>query len=155
MKNTITTTPLLKPLSAEHKDGLLFVSRIRVGLSKHVPLPKLREYTLWYWSNHIRPHFFQEEKILMPWMPAGHSLINRVKDEHHYIRELILAIDEEVETRTLALLCDLIEDHIHFEEEEVFPYLDEKLDKDLIVKIDEMINKHPLQLEEWKDKFWE
>lgn len=88
-------------------------------------------------------------------MPAGHSLINRVKDEHHYIRELILAIDEEVETRTLALLCDLIEDHIHFEEEEVFPYLDEKLDKDLIVKIDEMINKHPLQLEEWKDKFWE
>ena len=151
----ITRTPILRPLSKEHEDGLAFVERIRKGLKLRVPLENLREYTLWYWSNHIRPHFFQEEKILMPWLPAGDSLITRVKEEHHYIRELILGIDEEVETRTLALLCDLIEDHIHFEENELFPYLEERLDRDLIDKIGAMINKHPLVEAEWKDRFWE
>lgn len=156
MKNTVTTSiPILKPLSAEHEDGLLFASRIRIGLKKHVPLENLRDYTLWYWTNHIRPHFFQEEKILMPWLPAGHPLINRVKEEHHYIRELILGIDDEVERRTLTVLCDLIENHIHFEEKEVFPFMEENLDRELMDKISGMIDKHPLQSVEWKDKFWE
>jgi hemerythrin-like domain-containing protein len=155
MKNTITRSSLLLPLSKEHEDGLQFVERLRLGLKNSVPLEKLRDYILWYWTNHIRPHFFQEEKILMPWLPAGDSLIHRVKEEHHYIRELILAIDEDVERRTISLLCDLVDDHIHFEEEEVFPYMEERLEKDLFDKIRGMMDKHPLPSEEWKDRFWE
>jgi iron-sulfur cluster repair protein YtfE (RIC family) len=150
-----TLSNTLSPLSKEHVDGLNFASRIRKGLHLHVKLERLREYTLWYWTEHIRPHFFQEEKMLMPWLPAGHALLTRVKDEHHYIRELVLAIDEEAENRTLALLADLIEDHIEFEENILFPYLAGILDQDLVDKIGQMIDKHPLKQIEWKDRFWE
>ena len=93
--------------------------------------------------------------MLMPWLPAGDPLLVRVKDEHHYIRELVLSIDDEAEIRTLALLADLIEDHIEFEESVLFPYLAEILETELVEKIGEMIDKHPLRGTEWKDRFWE
>ena len=115
----------------------------------------MRNYTLWFWRNHIKPHFFQEEKILLPSLPPDHPLALRLKEEHDYIRELILGLDDEPDTRTLIILCDLIDQHIRFEEREVFGYLEELLPVDVLNKIFQQLEAHPVNCDtEWKDEFW-
>jgi len=58
----IKRSPQLAPLSREHHDGLMFVWNLRQGLKNGTSNDELRKYILWFWTNHIKPHFFQEGK---------------------------------------------------------------------------------------------
>lgn len=145
----------LQPLSREHHDGLLFVWKIRQGLEKRISLENLKEYAGWYWRHHIKPHFFQEEKILIPYMPVDHHLALQLKREHEYIRELILSIDREPDKYDFISLANLLESHIRFEERELFNYLEELLTAQQLEEVFEKLEKHPVSCkEEWKDEFW-
>jgi hemerythrin-like domain-containing protein len=144
----------LAPLSREHHDGLLFAWKIKQGLANNTPLEVMQTYTLWYWRHHIKPHFYQEEKILMPYMPVGHPMAGRLKEEHDHIRELVIELDYQADRRNLQLLCDLINQHIRFEERELFVYLEQILAKDQLDKIFTELEMHPLDSEQWTDEFW-
>ncbi len=145
----------LQPLSREHHDGLLFVWKIRQGLKNHVSIDKLGNYAGWYWRNHIRPHFFQEEKVLLPYMTASHPMAVQVKKDHDYIRELILTIDKEADRYDFIRLSNLVETHIRFEERELFQYLEQHLTAEELTAIHEQLEEHPVSCEEeWKDNFW-
>ena len=145
----------LQPLSREHHDGLLYVWKIREGLDNNTSIERLKDYTSWYWKHHIKPHFFQEEKLLVPFMPVSNPLIIRLKKDHDYIRELILVIDKEADRHDFIRLANLIETHIRFEERELFQYLEAHLTENQLTEIYEKLEKHPLPMkEEWKDHFW-
>ena len=145
----------LAPLSREHHDGLLFAWKIKQGIEKKATLEAMRNYTLWFWRHHIKPHFFQEEKILIPTMPAHHPLAVKLQEDHDHIRELVLGLDAEADKRTLIILCDLLNTHIRFEERELFPYLEKILTPEQLDHIFEQLEKHPVHCEqEWKDEFW-
>ena len=145
----------LAPLSREHHDGLLFAWKIRQGIANHTPLEDLRGYTMWFWRHHVKPHFFQEEKILLPHIPEDHPLRHRLIEEHEHIRELILGLDDEADKRTLHILCDLLDKHIRFEERELFVYLEKNLEPGKLNEIFELLEKHPVHCEsEWKNEFW-
>jgi hemerythrin-like domain-containing protein len=145
----------LAPLSREHHDGLLFVWKIKQGIENRTPLDDMRRYALWFWRHHIKPHFFQEEKILMPYMPAGHPMAERLREEHDHIRELILGLDDVADKQSLIILCDLLGKHIRFEERELFGYLEELLPPEKLDEIFLQLEKNPVSCtEEWKDEFW-
>lgn len=145
----------LAPLSREHHDGLLFAWKIKQGLENKTSPETLRKYALWYWRNHIKQHFYQEEKILIPYMPEGHPMAVQLKEEHDHIRELILGLDVEADKQTLMILCDLINKHIRFEERELFIYLEELLTKEQLDEVFAAIEKHPVTPEtEWTEEFW-
>ena len=145
----------LAPLSREHHDGLLFAWKIRQGLENGTPLEEMRKYTMWFWQQHIKPHFFKEEKILMPYMPSAHPMSVRLKEEHDYIRELILGLDDEAEKQTLISLCDLFDKHIRFEERELFGYIEGLLSEEKLDDVFQELEKYPvIYTEEWKDEFW-
>lgn len=149
----------LAPLSREHHDGLLFSWKIKQGLDNKTPVEELRKYTMWYWRHHIKPHFFQEEKILLPHIPEGNPMIKRLKDEHDHIRELIIGLDEQADKRSLQVLCDLINLHIRFEERELFAYLEKTLSADKLNEIFTQLEKHPVCHDEpapagWTPEFW-
>jgi hemerythrin-like domain-containing protein len=151
----VKRSPQLAPLSREHHDGLLFAWKIKQGLDNRAPLETMGKYALWYWRQHIKPHFFQEEKILMPYMPAGHQMAVRLKEEHDHIRELIIGLDEQVDKRHLLLLCDLVTQHIRFEERELFGYLEQLLTREQLNSVFQQLEEHPVVCEnEWKDEFW-
>jgi hemerythrin-like domain-containing protein len=146
----------LAPLSREHHDGLLFVWKIRQGIEKKSTLEQMRNYALWFWRHHIKPHFYQEEKILLPHMPHDHPMRTRLIEEHEHIRELILGLDDEADKRTLVILCDLLDKHIRFEERELFGFLEQHLPKETLDEIYRELQKHPvMEGDDWKEKFWE
>lgn len=145
----------LQPLSREHHDGLLFVWKIKKGLENRTSAESLKDYAGWYWRNHIKPHFFQEEKVLVPFMPEGHPMTVQLKKEHEYIRELIIRIDREPDRQDFIRLANLLETHIRFEEREFFQYLEQHLSQEQLTAIYEKLEQHPVSCsEEWKDEFW-
>ena len=154
--NPIKRSDQLAPLSREHHDGLLFVWKIKQGLENNASPEIMREYTLWYWKHHIKPHFYQEEKILMPFMPAGHPMGIRLKDEHSHIRELIIELDTEADKRHLQLLCDLLTHHIRFEERVLFPFVEEHTAKEFLNNAGERLSNLPNgNCSNYPVKFWE
>ena len=145
----------LAPLSREHHDGLLFVWKLRRGLQNGTEPVRLKKYIIWYWQNHIKPHFFQEEKILLPILPEDNNLAIRLKNEHENIRELILNLDVEADKNSIALLADLVYDHIRFEERKVFTYLEQSLSKEQLNNIFLQLEVNPIVCNsEWEDQFW-
>jgi hemerythrin-like domain-containing protein len=150
---TFKRSEQLEPLNGEHQEGLLFISRVRQYLDK-ISVERLRNYVLWYWKNHIRTHFFQEERILTQYMLVDHPLIRRMREEHSEIRELILSLDRNAERSTLITFCNLIEAHIQFEEEILYCYLELHLSEQQLNKIKMMVDTHPVESGKWEDVFW-
>jgi hemerythrin-like domain-containing protein len=145
----------LQPLSREHHDGLLFIWKLRQGLNYKIPTVVLRDYVSWYWKHHIKPHFFQEEKILLPYIEPAHPLAERLKTDHENIRDAILQIDREHDSYDLFWLCNLLESHIRFEEREFFAYLEQQLSAEQLSEIFTQLEQHPVSCkEEWKNQFW-
>ncbi|MGH2553632.1 MAG: hemerythrin domain-containing protein [Chitinophagaceae bacterium] len=145
----------LAPLSREHHDGLLFAWKIKQGIDHKAPLDVMRKFSLWYWRHHIKPHFFQEEKILLPYLPADDPMALKLMEDHDHIRELILGLDDETDYRTLIILSDLLQAHIRFEERELFVHLEKILSPEQLTNIFTLLEKHPVHCEqEWKEEFW-
>jgi hemerythrin-like domain-containing protein len=145
----------LAPLSREHHDGLLFAWKIKQGIENKAPLDVMTNYTLWYWRHHIKPHFFQEEKILISYMPDNHPMKLKLLEDHDHIRELILGLDDVADKRSLVMLSDLLNAHIRFEERELFVHLEKILSPEQLDTVFYQLEKHPVHCEqEWKDEFW-
>ncbi len=145
----------LAPLSREHHDGLLFSWKIKQGLTNKTSLELLKKFTFWYWRNHIKPHFYQEEQILLPYLSADHPMAIQLREEHDHIRELILGLDEEADSHIFLILCDLLNKHIRFEERELFGHLEELLSKEQLDTVFVELEKHPVSHDaEWSEEFW-
>ena len=149
----------LAPLSREHHDGLLFVWKLRQGLLNDTSLETLVNYTCWYWSNHLKPHFWQEEEVLARFLPADNPLVRQMFREHIKIRDLLMSLDKEPTHNSLRVLAGLINDHIRFEERKLFVYAEKVLTP-------EQLNQIYTDLPEailcdtgstgtgWSDQFW-
>ena len=144
----------LAPLSREHHDGLLFAWKIKQGLANDTPVETLVEYTRWFWTNHIKPHFKDEEKVLVKFLPADNPLVKQMFKEHAQIRDLVITLDKEANINLLQLLAEFINNHIRFEERQLFVYAEQTLTPE---QLNEIFIDLPDELQcntEWKDEFW-
>lgn len=149
----------LAPLSREHHDGLLFAWKIKQGLANGTSVETLCNFTRWFWSNHIKPHFKDEEKVLVKFLPKDNPLVQQMFKEHAQIRDLIISLDKEPDTNSLQLLAEFINNHIRFEERKLFVYAEEVLTPE---QLNEIYNDLPNETHcdtdptaiGWKDEFW-
>ena len=149
----------LAPLSREHHDGLLFAWKIKQGLANGTSLETLCNYTRWFWSNHIKPHFKDEEKVLVKFLPADNPLVLQMFEEHAQIRDLILSLDKEPDSGSFQSLADFVNNHIRFEERKLFAYAEKMLTQEQLAEIykdlphDSHCETDPIAIG-WKDEFW-
>ena len=149
----------LAPLSREHHDGLLFAWKIKQGLANRTSIETLCNYTRWFWSNHIKPHFKDEEKVLVKFLPEDNALVQQMFKEHAQIRDLVISLDKEPDSNSLQLLADVINDHIRFEERQLFAYAEKALTPEQLNEIyedlpnDPYCDTDPIAIG-WKDEFW-
>ena len=144
----------LAPLSREHHDGLLFAWKIKQGLANRTPIETLCNYTRWFWLNHIKPHFKDEEKVLVKFLPEDNVLVQQMFREHAQIRDLLLSLDKEPDPGSFQELARLINDHIRFEERQLFAYAEENLSPEQLVEIYKDLPHDSHCETEWKDEFW-
>lgn len=143
----------LKPLSRDHHHGLLLCWKIREGLKRKIELDRIKNYTDFFFTSQLRPHFKFEESEIFPLLGEGHSMSTRAINEHS---RLEILFKEEASEETLHSIEHELNRHIRFEERQLFRELQETVSEEKLQKItnkeEEIITPDP---DDWSDKFWQ
>lgn len=132
----------LRPLSREHLKALTTAKKLREAAG---PVG-LAEIFMSFWNEDGKRHFRIEEEVLLPiW--AQHGVIDRpgvtrMLDHHLAIRRWAL----EVEARGLSVedahvLGELLDNHVRFEERELFPLIEATLGESALGQLAEAIER--------------
>lgn len=144
----------LTPLSKDHHDGLLFAWKIKQGLKNGADIKLIAKYVQWFWKNHLQEHFREEEQILAPHLPEDNELLKQMIDEHHGIESMV-HINENIADEILLLnLAQAIDEHIRFEERQLFPYAEKAIPEKELNLIYDQLSKVPVQCKTWEREFW-
>lgn len=113
--------PELRKLSSEHHTGLVLARKAsKAALDDENPQDRA---SVWAdikqrFEHELEPHFQEEESDLLPALAeAGEiDLVERTRDEHRVMRELIAQDD----SGNLQQFAELLRAHIRFEEQVLF-----------------------------------
>lgn len=141
----------LYPLSHDHHHALVQARKLRLASSD----PSIRSFYqaaegfIAFWDSRLQPHFRQEEEILLPlltkYSSADREEIIETFKQHHDIRwrfrELRDKVSEgtEPEAERLQELGSLLETHIRYEENELFPVLERLVPEQELWKMNQLI----------------
>lgn len=146
----------LQELSRDHHHGLLLGWKIRQGLKYAISPEVIAEYVAYFSVAALYPHFREEENYILSYLSDNDEFKTRTLREHEDITKLIELISvPPVQTETLIKIAQQVDDHIRFEERELFPYLESTLDDDQLGKIGDAINSnHQPFVEDYPLEFW-
>jgi hemerythrin-like domain-containing protein len=143
-------------LSKDHHLSLLFCWKIRNGLKAAVEPVRIIKYVAYFWQHHMKPHFMEEESILFA--PVADDKVQQALDEHASITRQIKSLhaaEEDIVAR-LSALADMVDDHVRYEERELFPHLEQVLSKEQLISIGEALapgDEAGLK-DDYPDDFW-
>lgn len=150
----------LVPLSRDHHDGLLLCWKIRQGLKKKVATERIVAYVLSVYENDLEPHFKQEEELVFELLPSGDKMRIEAFTQHHNISSIYTSLknqqDNTDEEKLLNRFEQELNDHIRFEERELFPHIEKTAEPDKLKEagklIDDLHQGHECLI--WDDEFW-
>lgn len=149
----IRRNPHIVPLSHDHHQGLLFCWKIRQGLIRQVAPHRIAAYIHYFWQHHLEPHFREEEDILF--ILPDDDRIGQALREHRQIRDLVAAITPNPTiAQQFSTLADTVDQHIRFEERDLFPYLERTLTPDQLATIGQQLKEEPPHADTYSDEFW-
>lgn len=143
-------------LSKDHHFTLLFSWKIRQGLKYGVDTGRIKKYVQYFWSHDMQSHFREEEEILF--MPVKDDKVQKAIDDHKQIKaqidKIFKPLSEEEASRQLLLLAAAVDDHVRYEERELFPHLEQTLTEAQLETIGEQLKKEPALQDTYEDEFW-
>jgi hypothetical protein len=133
----------LRPLSAEHHQALLVAFQLKKSLEGHPEaagapreLPGLLSLARRFEEQVFAPHVRAEEELLAPHLAATDG--RRLTTEHAELHRLVqLARRSAVaeQRASLAAFAELLERHVRWEERELFPGAEARLDASVLAGI--------------------
>jgi hemerythrin-like domain-containing protein len=83
-----------------------------------------------FWREYGVAHFRTEEQVLVPasGLPPEHEMIERLFREHREITEMADAVGPDSTPDQLHDLGEALTAHVRFEERELFPLIESRLD---------------------------
>ncbi len=143
--------------SKDHHFGLLLVWKIRHGLEKTVNAERISKYVVYFFKEDLEKHFKDEEQLLFCKLPVDDTLRKSAEEEHQSIYNLVNAIDENKnDTNLLKQLANQLENHIRFEERELFNHLQNYITTEDLELIEKRFPNNSKTIDEkWEDIFWE
>ena len=112
------------------------------------------------WENELRTHFIKEEVYLHPHflhLPGLMTMYEQMKNEHHVIRRMIDAIRNGESSKELIIsFYTQLEQHIRFEERELFEYIQSNIEADYFSAVEQSLNVLTEKAcSDYPVKFWE
>ena len=152
----IKRSPYLVALSRDHHTGLLFCWKIRTGIKKEVAPERINRYIVYYWNEHLKTHFEEEETLLFD--PVKTPLSKKAMEQHVGIRQQLTKVTgpEKHNSEAYLVLEQLVNEHIRFEERELFPALEQELSEEQLIVVGErlkVLHDTPLK-DDYADEFW-
>lgn len=149
--------PALVSYSREHHDGLLLVWKIRMGHKKEIAPARIGQHVVWCFARDLEPHFADEELFLLPLLQHNEGLAARFLQDHTQLRQLKHRIAGDTgDTALQVAFANLLEQHIRFEEREMFMYLQQHWGDDVLAEHLQQERAAPACGTEglWEDEYW-
>ncbi len=149
----------LETLSFEHHDGLVVANRVKRGLEKQANTAEMVAYVLHIWDTLLVEHFAQEEATLLEVLertPEARERKERMLKEHQEFAGIVEKLREGVDIeQNLTEFAELLNNHIRFEERELFPLVEELATEEELEKIGRYLHeKHVPGEKDWGPAFW-
>ena len=141
----------LKPLSREHHQALLLCWKIKTGFAKDVAPERMVKYSLWFFENHLVPHFAIEEQYVFSVLGDAHPLVKQAKNDHVILEKLFTS--NQNLTQNLQEIQEKLENHVRFEERILFNQIQEQA-TELQLKDIEKYHIEEKFAENTADQFW-
>lgn len=152
-RNTpINREDILQPFSKEHHYSFLLSWKIRKGLDNGIALERIKNYTDWFYDNYIKSHLEDEEKYIFPILGKDHKLIKKSMSRHRRLKRLFK--DQSNLNRTLNQIEEELDQHLRFEERELFKVIQKKATPEELKKIKESKQVKKF-VENEEDIFWD
>jgi hemerythrin-like domain-containing protein len=152
----IKRNPHIVKLSKDHHFTLLFCWKIRNGLKFEAEPSRIKMYIQYFWKYHMQPHFREEETILFA--PVKDEAVKKALKEHADIAQQInnLNANEHISPGELLTLADMVDNHVRYEERELFPHMEKVLSEEQLESIGKQIEEHhdPGLKDDFADEFW-
>lgn len=157
MAKPIKRSEHIVQLSREHHFSLLFCWKVKKGVRKGVEPSRIIQYILYFWKEHLLPHFSEEDVLFEK---VDDKFVQRAYNEHHEINGLVMSLgsikEEEDKVQAAIQIADMVDKHVRFEERELFPHLEAAIEESELAKIGEKLlemQPEPLQ-DTYEDEFW-
>lgn len=146
----------LVTLSRDHHGGLLFCWKIKQALKMDITFDRIDNYIRFFWDNHLKEHFVEEEILLFNQLDC--QLTHKGRCDHKVLSEWFnravrygLASEEEYST-----FIEILTNHIRYEEREIFPYLETKLPAETLAGIRDILTRMHQEpfIDNYPDEFW-
>jgi hemerythrin-like domain-containing protein len=143
-------------LSRDHHFGLLLGWKIRQGIKNNADPNVIAQYVSYFSENSLLPHFQEEEQGLLAPLSPDDPHRQQVLTDHQKIRELVQRISSGESAEDLLMqLATLVDDHIRYEERELFPYLEQTLRAEELEAIGAGLRiTHTLFIDNFSNEFW-
>ncbi|MEQ7799923.1 hemerythrin domain-containing protein [Pedobacter sp. ASV1-7] len=143
-------------LSRDHHFGLLFTWKIKQGINKKVDSLRMKDYVNFFWNQHLKDHFLDEEVLLFNRF-SSEELCIQAKKDHQQIIDLIERVNaaSQGDYAVYEKLFTFLDQHIRFEERVVFPHLEVIIPESVLTSIGHFLEKHHQDfVDDFKDEFW-
>jgi hemerythrin-like domain-containing protein len=131
----------------------LLVWKIRQGLKKHISADRITAYLHWFWKNELEWHFHKEEEMLPKVIDKDHPMMRRMFEEHGIILKQLNQLNGNSSSVELDEFAKLINDHIRFEERELFGMIEQQLNAPDKAALEEALAAQQ-EKSVWEDQFW-
>lgn len=155
-KKPIKRSEYIIVLSRDHHAGLLFCWKIKEGLKRGIDPQRIIPYIKYFWEEHLKDHFREEETLLFD--KLDNELVARARQDHQLLTEFIKRITggEIKGFKDYFSFTELLTDHIRFEERILFPFIEQQLPKTVLVNIAaNLATSHSSAFNDtYADEFW-
>ena len=127
-------SPELHSLSHDHHVALEHALRLRRASGEDVTAVTAR--FLAFFVGEGERHFAQEEALLAPLIPADEAAARqRLLDDHADIRGRARSLGVRPSQAAAVRLGELLADHVRFEERQLFPMLEARVDARVLAEV--------------------
>ena len=143
-------------LSQDHHLEVQFCDRIEEGINLDVSSDRMRAYVAYFWKQHLRKHFIEEEQLLFKNIDDGFCTKGKA-DHISIIAEVQYIISgKSIGQHNFVHLVSAIHQHINFEERVLFPHLELLLPQEKLQEIQERLAQSHLDSfkDDFDDEFW-
>ncbi len=156
-------TEALQPLSRQHHQGLLVSLLLKKGLDKNASIKMMRDFVLKFWLDELHQHFHTEELTLVPFSKKHPKLVPALQQmlaEHQSMLLLVNRINNDATAdlfEPIESFAIELDNHIRFEERELFQELQETLSADELASLKHLLVDVPVYdfCLKYPDKFWD
>ncbi|MGM0575345.1 MAG: hemerythrin domain-containing protein [Myxococcota bacterium] len=136
--------PRLTGLSSDHHGSLVLARRILRVCDEGPVEDDFADAVRGVFERELEPHFRVEEDHLLPALEAAGEveLVRRTRSDHARMRELIASLEDDGADQGAVLreFGETLRGHVRFEERQLLPASEERLDSDAL---DAIAKAHP------------